>query len=88
MLEIPIPTCIPDRMKELDELCEKYPETIPTPEAARFLRIHPENLKACIEAGRCPFAFCWQRNIKGNRAFKIPTLTFYIWITHGMTLVK
>ena len=84
---IKIPACIDDRLEELNELCDRYPESIPTHAAAGFLRIHPENLKACIETGNCPFAFYWKKNIDGYRAFKIPTVTFYIWYTKGFALI-
>ena len=45
-----------------------------------------ESLKAAVEQGKCPFAYSWQKDIRGYRAFKIPTVTFYLWYTncHGV----
>ena len=52
--------------------------------------VNPEILgvkdAAAVEQGKCPFAYSWQKDIRGYRAFKIPTVTFYLWYTncHGV----
>lgn len=74
-----IPEPIKQRLDELDELVEKYPISIPLEAVASFLRMDGENLKACIDSGNCKFALGWKKNVKGYRAYKIPTVTFYRW---------
>ena len=37
-------------------------------------------------AGKCPFGLSWQKNIHGNRGYKIPTVTFLLWYTAGQGL--
>ncbi len=68
-------------MADLSNLVETYPCYIPILAAAELLHIKPEALRASVEQGRCPFGFCWKL---GDRiAYKIPTLAFVAWITHG-----
>ena len=81
-----IPKAIVDRVAELNALATDYPETIPVPVAARFLRMGPDSLRLAIELGTAPFGISWQKTIKGNRSFVIPTLPFYIWATQGRSL--
>ena len=96
-----LPKMIEDKLSELDRLCEANPNYIPLPEAAKFLGVNPDGLRYGIEQGTIDFGLCWskprvyrkgKRQIKvetgekGNRAFKIPTVTFYIWVTRGETL--
>lgn len=79
LMQIPEP--ILKQLDELDDLVERNPEYIPVPEAAKFLHVNAEGLRCTIEKGQAPFGIAWQKNIRGNKAFKIPTLTFYLWIT-------
>lgn len=66
---------------QLDELIARNPFYIPVSEAAAFLHISPECLRASIEQNRCPFGFGWQL---GDRAScKIPTIAFVSWLTKG-----
>lgn len=67
-----------ERQKSLEALCEKYPIEIPLPEAAKWLGIAPESLRAAICQGTCSFpALAWRKAGKQNRAFHIPTASFY-----------
>lgn len=71
-------------MADLSNLVETYPCYIPILAAAELLHIKPEALRASVEQGRCPFGFCWKL---GDRiAYKIPTLAFVAWITHGTVM--
>lgn len=96
-----LPKVINDRIDELNDLVDKHPQYIPLPEAAKFLGVNPEGLRYGIEQGTIDFGICWAKpkrykkgkkqvivtlDENGNRAFKIPTLTFYLWITRGETL--
>ena len=76
-----IPEQLKSKVNELNKLVTKYPDSIPVPEAAKFLGMDVEGLRRCIEIGNCPFGIAWQKTINGNRSFKIPTLKFYIWCT-------
>jgi len=81
ILEIPNP--IIKKVDELNDLIERNPLYIPIPELARFLGANPDSLRASIEHGQCPFGFPWQKDMKGYRSFKVPTVTFYLWYTNG-----
>lgn len=74
-----IPKPIVEQIEALDRLVEEHPVYIPLPEIAKFLKANPEGIRACIESGRCPWGISWKKDIKGNKAFKIPTVTFYFW---------
>lgn len=78
-----VPRPVVDKLDELNVLIEKYPAYIPLTSAAAFLGMHSDGLRASIEHGGCPFGIAWQKDIHGNRAFKIPTPTFYLWYTQG-----
>lgn len=81
VLEVPRP--VVQKLEELNELIERHPLYIPVPELARFLGANPDGLRASMEHGQCPFGFPWQKDVRGNRAFKIPTVPFYLWYTQG-----
>lgn len=78
-----IPEQLKAKVNELDKLVAKHPDNIPVPELAAFLEMDRDGLRRCIETGKCPFGISWQKTINGNRAFKIPALTFYLWYTAG-----
>lgn len=77
-----VPTVIKKKMNELNELIEKNPDYISVVELAKFLKMKPDGLRNCIDNGKCPFGIGWKINARGNRAYKIPTATFYLWYTH------
>lgn len=81
ILEIPKP--IELKLEELNHLVETHPLYIPVPELAKFLGADPSGLRASMEHGQCPFGFPWQKDQKGYRAFKVPTVPFYLWYTQG-----
>lgn len=72
------------RMSELGQLVEQYPLYVPVLAAAELLHLKPESLRASIEQGRCPFGFCWQ--LGDRMAYKLPTLAFVAWLTHGTAM--
>ncbi|MEG2081439.1 MAG: hypothetical protein RRZ68_07760, partial [Oscillospiraceae bacterium] len=74
-----IPVNVLDKMHELTTLCEENPQYIPLPKISKFLGANAEGLRRSIESGQCPFGISWQKNIGGNKAFKIPTAKFYFW---------
>ena len=76
-----VPAPIKEQVEKLNALVEANPQYIPVPEAARFLGVNPDGLRHSIDSGQCPFGIAWQKTLKGNKAFKIPTLTFYLWVT-------
>lgn len=78
-----IPNVLQDRVSELNQLVQEYPKDIPLPKVAEFLNVDKEGLRRCIETGKCPFGISWQKTLDGNRAFKIPSLTFYLWTMAG-----
>ena len=81
MAQLTIPNPIIEKVNELCELVDEHPLTIPVPIAANFLNMDPESLRCALEQNRCPFGFGWQKNIRGNKGFKIPTSTLFFWYT-------
>lgn len=67
--------------KELQHLADRHPDYIPIGEAAAFLHLKPEALRASIDQNRCPFGFSW--SLGERSGYKIPTMTFVAWITKG-----
>lgn len=82
-----IPQPILDKMEELNQLIELYPNYIPLPQCASFLGMDADGLRRAIELNQCSFGISWQRPGAANRAFKIPTLTFTAWYTKGFGLM-
>lgn len=74
-----VPEPVKAKVEQLNELVSKHPEYIPLPEVAEFLATKPDGLRASMDQGRCPFGFGWQINARGYRAYKIPTVKFYLW---------
>lgn len=71
------------KVHELRDLCKQHPVYIPLPKVAAFLETDAESLRCSIEQGKCPFGLSWHKDSKGNRAFKIPSATFFLWYTQG-----
>lgn len=70
------------KLNELEGLVEKYPQKIPLSEAAKFLDMNEEGLKAALMRGNTPFGFAYQKTDGAYRVFVIPTVTFYLWYTN------
>ena len=66
---------------QLNELISRNPFCIPIHEAAAFLHVTPECLRASIDQSRCPFGFSWK--LGDRNGYKIPTLAFVSWLTKG-----
>ena len=66
---------------ELFEVVNKHPIYIPVSEAAAFLHMGSDALRASMEQCRCPFGFSWK--IGDRNGYKIPTLAFVSWMTKG-----
>jgi hypothetical protein len=79
-----IPKPIENKLIELNQLIEQNPQFIPLTECAAFLGAKSDGLRTSIERGQCPFGISWQCVGAANRAFKIPTVTFYMWYTQGV----
>ncbi|KAF5039121.1 hypothetical protein DSECCO2_547330 [anaerobic digester metagenome] len=75
-----IPTAIAATCDELTALVEENPRYIPPEKAAKFLGMNSEGLRCSMEKGQCPFGFAWQKDPRGYKGFKIPTVTFYFWV--------
>lgn len=73
---------IKKKLEELEELVKKYPLKIPLREAALFLGMNEEGLKAALMRGNVSFGFGYQKEDKGNRVFIIPTVPFSLWYTN------
>lgn len=74
------------RFDELKALCEKYPVSIPIREAAKFLGMSDDGLRAACLQGRCPFGFGWTSEGAERSGFKLPTMAFISWMTKGTAL--
>jgi hypothetical protein len=84
MNPITIPKSITESITALNALVEQHPQYLPLPEVAKFIGANANGLRNSIEKGQCPFGLQWQKSLNGNKAFKIPTVTFYLWYTQGV----
>lgn len=80
-MRIKMPDRVAEKLDELDELCEKYPDKIPVNAAAKFLCMDANVLRRSIDQCKCPFAIGCDNGPLGNRYSHIPTATFYFWYT-------
>lgn len=71
------------KLKELEALVERHPQKLPLSEAAKFLDMNEEGLKAALMRGNAPFGFAYQKNDGAYRVMVIPTVTFYLWYTNS-----
>ena len=67
--------------QELNTIVSTYPISIPVDVIAKFLGMSPACLRASINQNHCPFGFSWK--IGERSGYKIPTITFYSWLTKG-----
>ena len=70
------------QLEALEELVKKHPIKIPLKEAADFLDMNEEGLKAALMRGNAPFGFAYQKGDGAYRVMVIPTVTFYLWYTN------
>ena len=84
MFKFHIPPVIEENLSALDNLVQRNPLYISVKDAADFLHIKPEGLRNSIERGLCPFALCWK--LGESKAYKIPTVPFYLWYTQSAAL--
>ncbi len=66
---------------ELNKLIASHPIYIPVSEAASFLHMGTDALRASMEQNRCPFGFSWK--LGDRNGYKIPTIAFVTWLTKG-----
>lgn len=72
------------RLEELKALCEAYPIYIPVREAAKYIGVAEDCLRAAMDQNRCPFGFSWRLGERGG--YKIPTMAFASWMAKGIPL--
>lgn len=73
---------IKEQLQKLESLVARYPTKIPLKEAASFLDMNEEGLKAALMRGNVPFGFAYQKTDGAYRVMVIPTVTFYLWYTN------
>lgn len=66
-------------IEQLNQLIEAHPIYIPVAEAAAFLHMGADALRASMEQNRCPFGFSWK--LGDRNGYKIPTIMFVSWLT-------
>lgn len=84
MTDFPVPTCITDKLTQLNQLVEQYPENIPVSAAADFLGMDGRSLKSFLMQPGNSAGMGWRRDRAENRAFHIPTAKFYSWYRNGL----
>lgn len=72
------------RFDELSEIIEKHQVCIPVVDAAAFVGVSPQCLRASIDQNRCPFGFSWR--LGDRTGYKIPTIAFVSWLSKGVPL--
>ena len=70
------------QLEKLENLVKRYPIKMPLKEAAAFLHMNEEGLKAALMRGNAPFGFAYQKEDGAYRVIVIPTVTFYLWYTN------
>ena len=81
----PKPIC--DQLKQLEEIVAEHPVRVPTEVVANFLHIDKVTLRQMARTGGLPFAMVYQTP-EGRLGLRIPTMTFYLWVTQGKTVRK
>lgn len=76
MSEISIPHCVTDKLQQLNQLAEKYPEDIPVSAVSNFLGCDGGSVRAYLMMPNS-FGMGWQKPGSANRGFFIPTAKFY-----------
>ena len=78
------------KWNELEKLVKKHPTKIPLSDAAAFLEVNEEGLRAALMRGNVPFGFGYQKQDGAYRVFVIPTVPFYLWYTqtHGRMMMN
>lgn len=74
-----IPEEVIESVGELKALVKANPRYIPADQVAKFFHMSADGLRCSIEQGLCPFGFAWQKTARGNKGFKIPSATLYLW---------
>lgn len=69
------------QFEELSKIIQRHPIYIPVSEAAAFLHMGSDALRASMEQNRCPFGFSWK--LGDRNGYKIPTVAFVSWLTKG-----
>jgi len=77
------PAPVVDKLNELNRIVEEYPDCIPLGVCAEFLGAKPSSIRSYLETAKNPFGMFWKEAGAANRAFKIPTVKFYLWYTNG-----
>lgn len=84
MTNIVTPPQIIERISELNRISADNPISMPISEIANFLDCDVDSVRAYLENSPYPFGMAWKKSKTANRAFKIPTLKFYLWNTNGV----
>lgn len=80
------PQAIIDREAELEEIVNKHIRFIPLEVAAEYMGMDKDCLRESIDQGKCRFGIGGKNGLRGNRFAKIPTITFWNWVTIGQNL--
>lgn len=67
--------------EDLIALCKKYPVAIPVRQAAKYLGISEDCLRAAMDQNRLPFGFSWTLGTRSG--YKISTQAMFSWLTKG-----
>lgn len=75
---VPIPECITDKLRRLNQLVEQYPNSIPIKAISEFLGCDGQSVRAYLMMPNS-FGMGWQKSGSLNRGFLVPTVKFYLW---------
>ncbi len=78
------PQVILDKLEQLNEIVSKYPDAIPLSVAAGFLGMDGRSLRSYLQSNPFAFGMSWLKSGAENRAFKIPSVKFYLWYRNGI----
>lgn len=78
------PQVVQDKIGQLNDLVNKYPDAIPLQEVANFLGLDGRSLRSYLQSNPFAFGMSWIKPGAENRAFRIPTTKFYLWYRNGV----
>lgn len=79
MNDIPVPACVTEKLRELNQLVERYPENLPVSAIADFLGCDGESVRSYLMVPGNAFGMGWLKQRKSSRGFFVPTAKFYLW---------
>lgn len=73
------PPVIQKRIRELYQLIQRFPVSIPIRSCSRFLGVSGEGLRCAVRLGNFPGGLCWKQPGKDQFSYSIQAVPFFAW---------